>query len=54
VKNHGIPEHTIEAVISASGLFFSLPEEAKLKVLAVFIFLRLVMFGVLLIRIVLF
>lgn len=31
VKNHGISECTIEAVISASKLFFSLPEEAKLR-----------------------
>ena len=42
VKNHGIPEETIEAVISASRVFFSLPEEEKLKVggvLVVFVFL---------------
>ena len=32
VENHGIPEQTIEAVIFTSKLFFSLPEEAKLKV----------------------
>ena len=32
VKNHGIPEESIEAVISASKRFFSLPEEEKLKV----------------------
>lgn len=32
VKNHGIPEQTIETVITASKLFFSMPEEAKLKV----------------------
>jgi len=32
VKNHGISEETIEAVISASRLFFSLPEVEKLKV----------------------
>lgn len=39
VKNHGISERTIEAVISASRLFFSLPEEAKLRVSEVFVFL---------------
>jgi hypothetical protein len=38
VKNHGIPEESIEAVISASKRFFSLPGEEKLKVLVVFIF----------------
>jgi len=41
VKNHGIPEESIEAVISASRRFFSLPELEKLKVsgvLVVFIF----------------
>ena len=32
VKNHGIPEESIEAVISASRRFFSLPEVEKLKV----------------------
>ena len=32
VKNHGIPDETIEAVISASKRFFSSPEEEKLKV----------------------
>ena len=32
VKNHGIPEELIDAVISASKLFFSLPEEEKIKV----------------------
>jgi len=32
VKNHGIPEETIEAVISASKRFFSLPDEDKLEV----------------------
>jgi isopenicillin N synthase-like dioxygenase len=37
VKNHGIPENTITAVIDASKSFFSLPEEAKLKVGRVFI-----------------
>lgn len=53
MKNHGIPEQVIEAVISASNLFFSLPEEAKLKVgrmLVVFILKLFVLFGDLLIR----
>jgi len=37
VKNHGIPEETIEAVISASKRFFSLPEEDKLEVCGVLV-----------------
>lgn len=51
VKNHGIPEESIKAVISASQRFFSLPEAEKLKVLVAFIFQFLVMFGDFLIRI---
>ena len=39
VKNHGIPERTIEAVISASRFFFALPEEAKLRVSEILVFL---------------
>jgi len=41
VKNHGIPEESIDAVISVSKLFFSLPQEEKIKVggvLVVFMF----------------
>ena len=38
VTNHGIPEESTEAAISASKQFFSLPEGEKLKVLVVLCF----------------